>query len=362
MDYEGRLARVIDGLDDNEIDALFVTDLTNVRYLTGFSGTNGQLLISSNGAVFFSDPRYEARAADLVKSAEIVIYPNRLRDVLLQRVKGESAKRLGIEASSVTLAERDDLAEHLDDIELVATKGVVEDLRRFKEPAEVDLIRQAIALSDEAFSWILDRLAPGRRERDIALDLEVHMRSQGAEATSFEPIVGSGPLSAHIHHTASDRPLATGDLVLMDFGAQVQGYCSDLTRSVVLGSGTQEQKAQYATVLAAQKAGIEALGPGASGRVVDGAARAVIAEAGHADHFGHNLGHGVGLDIHEAPRLGETSEDDLGAGDVVTVEPGVYLVGSGGIRIEDCVLVTDGGAEVLGGAPKAELIAIGSGA
>ncbi|MGH2746503.1 MAG: M24 family metallopeptidase [Actinomycetota bacterium] len=356
MDHEGRIRRVRDKLDGAGVDALLVTNLTNVRYLTGFSGSNGQVLVTDGGAVFFSDPCYAARAGDLVVGAEIAIYPARLTDLLPERLAAAGTKRLGIEGASMTLATRDDLDERLEGIELVTTKDVVEELRRAKEPAEVALIKSAVRIADDTFAWALDRLAPGSSERAIALDVEMRMRQNGAEAVAFEPIVGSGPLSAHIHHTPSERVLEKGDVVLLDFGCRVDGYCSDLTRTVVLGAATDEQQRIYDLVLRAQATGTAAIAAGKGGAEVDAAARKVIADAGHGDDFGHGLGHGVGLDVHEAPRLHRISEDTLVAGDVVTVEPGVYVVGSGGIRIEDCVLVTDGGAEVLTGAPKEELI------
>jgi Xaa-Pro aminopeptidase len=354
MDHEARVAGAAAALEAKGVDALLVTDRANVRYLTGFSGTNGQVLVTGSGAVFFTDPRYEARAGALVQGARIDVYRDRLTDRLPDHLGG--VERLGIEADTMTVGERDRLAARLSGVELASTSGVVEGLRQVKDPEEVALLRDAIALGDEAFDWVLDRLVPGATERQIALDLEVHMREQGAESVSFEPIVGSGPLSAHIHHTPSDRALEKGDLVLLDFGCRKEGYCSDLTRTVVLGAATDEQRAQYELVLRAQAAGISAVAPGATGKGVDASARSLVEEAGEGDAFGHGLGHGVGLDIHEAPRLARISEDTLQAGEVVTIEPGVYHVGTGGIRIEDCVLVTEQGPEVLGRAPKDELI------
>ena len=358
MDYEGRIARLRDALGGAGAEALLVTNLTNVRYLCGFSGTNGQLLVTSSSATFFTDPRYRARAGDLVEGADIDVYDSNLHESLGPRVAQAGFAKVGIEAATMSVAQKAQLEGKLPGVELAPTKNLVEELRRRKEAEEVSLLREAVRISDEAFGWIVERLGPGRTEREVALDLEVEMRRRGADSVSFEPIVGSGPLSAHIHHTPSDRELAAGDLMLLDFGARWQGYCSDLTRTVVLGSATDEHRDVYATVLAAQTAGIDAIAVGAACAGVDAAARAVIDDAGHGATFGHGLGHGVGLDIHEAPRFHKTSEDDLVAGDVATVEPGVYLAGTGGIRIEDCVLVTGEGAEVLGKAPKDELIEI----
>lgn len=356
MDHTARISRVQAALSDLEADGLLVTNLTNVRYLTGFSGTNGQVLISPVGAAFLTDPRYEARAAEMVSGADVVVYPARLTDVLADRLAVLGIGRLGVEGASVTLSEQGDLEAGVPGTELVVTKNVVENLRRTKDADEVASIRAAISIADETFSWVLDRLVPGATEREVGLDLEFHMRGAGAEDLAFPPIVGSGPLSAHIHHSPSDRTFEKGDLVLLDFGCRRDGYCSDLTRTVVLGSASDEQLELYDLVLRAQTAGIDAVGPDRRGADVDAAARKVIVDGGHGDHFGHGLGHGVGLDVHEAPRLHRISEDTLAAGDVVTVEPGVYLPEVGGIRIEDCVLVTESGAEVLGSAPKDRLI------
>jgi Xaa-Pro aminopeptidase len=357
MDHEGRIDRLRESVAGAGVDALLVTNLTNVRYLCGFSGTNGQMLVTPSAALFFTDPRYRARAAQLVQGAEIVVYDAFLHESLRPALDTTGVSKVGIEAGTMTVGQRDQLVEKLG-VELAPTKDLVEKLRRRKDAEEVSLLREAIRIGDEAFSWILDRLAPGRTEREIALDLDVEMRRRGADSISFDPIVGSGPLSAHIHHTPSDRELETGDIVLLDFGARWQGYCSDLTRTVVLGAASDHQKEVYATVLASQSAGIDAIAPGATGIQVDAAARSVIDDAGYGQTFGHGLGHGVGLDIHEQPRLHKTSEDTLDVADVVTVEPGIYETGIGGIRIEDCVLVTSEGSEVLGKAPKDSLIEI----
>ena len=356
MDHAGRTTKLQSYLASHDVDAFLITNLTNILYLTGFSGTNGQLLITSERVVFLTDPRYEARASTLVKDAEISIYPSRLTE-RLQPLLGEmGCRRLGVEAKSMTLAERDDLQSRLDEVGLVSVVGLVESMRRTKDAGEVDLLRDAIALGDRAFSWVLDHLALGATEREIALALEMKMRDWGADQVSFPPIVGSGELSAHIHHTPTDRQFQKGDLILLDFGCRLHGYCSDLTRTVVLGPATEEQRTMYDLVLRAQREGIHKAGSGLGGAEVDAAARVVIEQAGHGKDFGHGLGHGVGLDIHEDPRLNRISEDTLAPGDVVTVEPGVYLQGTGGVRIEDCVLVTEKGCEVLGSAPKDELL------
>lgn len=356
IDHEGRIDRLREKLAGAGVDALLVTNVTNVRYLVGFSGTNGQLLVTEAGTpVFFSDPRYRARARHVVHGADVEIYQFALSELLGEHLTG--VDRLGIEATTMSVAQRDELSGKLDR-ELLATKNLVEELRRRKEKAEVELIRQAVEIGDAAFTWVLDRLVVGATERQIALDLEVQMRSSGAEAVSFPPIVGSGPLSGHIHHSPSDRHLERRDLILLDFGCSVDGYCSDLTRTVCLGPASDEQKERYETVLAAQQQGIDAVASDKPCREVDAAARGAIEACGNAELFAHGLGHGVGLDIHEAPRMNRDSSDVLMERDVVTVEPGIYDAAWGGIRIEDCVLVTREGRQVLGRAPKDKLLEV----
>ena len=354
--YDDRVAGLQERLDAANVEALLVTDLVNVRYLTGFSGTAGQVFVTPSRAVFLTDPRYEARAASLVQGAEVQIYTSRLVERLGPLIEASKVTALGVEAKTMTVDERDDLAGRLSGAALVPTRGVVEEMRRIKDAEEIELLRTAVALGDRAFTWLLDGLKPGRTERDVAIDLEIQMRRWGADEVSFPPIVGSGELSAHIHHTPTGRELQKGDLVLLDFGCRKDGYCSDLTRTVVLGPATDEQREIYQLVLQAQLEGIAAVQPGAGGAAVDATARAVIESAGRGEQFGHGLGHGVGLEIHEDPRLNRISEDTLMPGDVVTVEPGVYVQGTGGVRIEDCVVVTGSGCEVLGTAPKDELI------
>lgn len=356
MDYEGRIHKLQAALEQENVDALLVTNLTNVRYLTGFSGTNGQVLVGPQEAQFFTDGRYAARAAEVVTGVDVNVYLTRLTDVLAGHLTSRGIGRLGVEGKTVTLAQRDELDERLEGVEIASTSGVVEALRRTKDDHEIAALRRAIAIGDATCRHIFERLAPGQTERQIALELEVHMRQSGADEISFDPIVGSGPLSAHIHHTPSDRSFEKGDLVLLDFGCKVDGYCSDLTRTVVLGSATTEQREIYDTVLEAQAAALNAMTAGGSCREVDRAARALIENVGHGDDFGHGLGHGVGLEVHEAPTQSRISEDFLVAGDVVSNEPGIYVVGSGGIRIEDCVLVTDSAPEVLSSSPKMELV------
>ena len=355
MDHQGRSDRLRDKLAEHEVDAFLVTNLSNVRYLTGFSGTNGQVLVTPSQTIFFTDPRYEARSGQIVTGAEVEIYGTKLSEVLRPRLESVAVKRLGIESTTVTIADFDRLAEALDVVELVPVESSIEELRRSKEPDEVAALHAAVQIADDAFAWVVDRLAPGATEREVALDLEVRMRLAGADDVSFEPIVGSGPLSAHIHHTPSDRPFEKGDLILMDFGCKVDGYCSDMTRTVVLGPATEQQRETYELVLQAQLGGIEAVTAGVLGKDVDAAARAVIEGAGRGAEFPHSLGHGVGLDIHETPAL-RTSDVALLPGEAITIEPGIYVVDDGGIRIEDVVVVTEDGRDNLTSSAKDALL------
>ncbi|MDQ4095222.1 MAG: Xaa-Pro peptidase family protein [Actinomycetota bacterium] len=357
MDYARRLASATELLARHDVDALLVTDLTNVRYLTGFSGTNGQVLVNRSGATFFTDGRYEARAASLVRDADIVIYERRLNDSLKPVIEKAGVRRLGVEAETMTIGTWQRLKNVLTKCDVVATSDAVEGLRRTKDDVELERIREAVRVGDATFAAALDAIVPGKStEREVALFIETELRRRGAEEPSFPPIVASGPLSAHVHHTASDRVIEKSDLVVLDLGCKLDGYCSDLTRTIVVGPASDEQRELHAVVLQAQRAALASMRPGIGGKDVDAAARAIIDEANTAGDFKHGLGHGVGLAVHEAPRLHRLSDDVLAPRDVVTVEPGLYETGRDGLRIEDCVAVTTDGVEVLSTAPKDELI------
>ena len=357
MDYARRILAVASRLTSEKIDALLVTDLVNVRYLTGFTGTNGQVLVTRSGATFFTDGRYEAQASAVVQSAEIVVYPQRLSDVLTPLLSVADVRRMGVEAETITIAAWERLKRAITDCEAVPTSGVMEGLRRAKDTEELDRIREAVRLGDATFAASLDFILPGSStEREVALFIESEFKRGGAEDISFPPIVASGPLSAHVHHTASDRVIEKGDLVVIDLGCKIDGYCSDLTRTVVVGPATAMQLDMHAVILEAQRAAIDAIRPGAGGREVDATARGIIEGADVRGEFKHGLGHGVGLDVHEAPRLHRLSDDTLAPGDVATVEPGVYETDGEGLRIEDCVVVTEDGVEVLSSALKNDLI------
>lgn len=333
-----------------ELDAMLVTDLVNVRYLSGFTGSAGALLVYADGrpAVLATDGRYRTQAARQAPDLQIAIERAGACH-LVTEAAAAGAHRVGFEAHVVTVDGFDALSAALETgranggAELVRASGTVEALREVKDAGEVALLRLACEAADAALSDLVARggLRPGRTEREVGRQLEALMLDHGADAASFETIVAAGPNSAIPHHRPTDAVLADGDFVKIDFGALVAGYHSDMTRTFVLGAPADWQREIYQVVAAAQRAGRHALQPGAGLREVDAAARTVIAEAGYADTFGHGLGHGVGLRIHEAPGINAAADGTLLAGAVVTVEPGVYLADRGGVRIEDTLVVAD---------------------
>jgi Xaa-Pro aminopeptidase len=334
-----------------EVDALLVTDLINIRYLTGFTGSNAALLVhadSDAASRFCTDGRYRTQAAEQVPDLETVI--ERGSAVALACSAGSwGVGRLGFESDAVTVDAHAAMAEAADGVVLHRAPGLVQQLRVVKDDAEIEAVRAACAAADAALADLLAAggLRPGRTEREVALDLENRMRRHGAGGPSFETIVAAGAHSAVPHHTPTEAELRAGDLVKMDFGALVDGYHSDMTRTVVLGPAAAWQRELHALVASAQAAGRAALAPGVEVSEVDGAARRVVDAAGRGPDFVHGLGHGVGLQIHEAPALSKTATGVLAARMVVTVEPGVYLEGRGGVRIEDTLVVRDGAPDLL---------------
>jgi Xaa-Pro aminopeptidase len=330
-----------------ELDALLVNDLVNVRYLTGFTGSNGALLVHVDGDAasrFCTDGRYRTQSAQEVSDLETVI--DRGSALALARV---ARGLVGFESGHVTVDEHAALCEAAEHARLERAPGLVQQLRLIKDDAEIAVLREACAAADAALGDLIAAggLVPGRTEREVALDLENRMRAHGADGPSFETILAAGAHSAIPHHRPTDAVLRRGDLVKMDFGALVGGYHSDMTRTVVLGPAAGWQRELYALVAASQEAGRKALALGADVADVDAAARSVIDDAGRGDEFVHGLGHGVGLEIHEPPALAKSGAGTLAAGMAVTVEPGVYLEGRGGVRIEDTLVVRAAGPELL---------------
>jgi Xaa-Pro aminopeptidase len=361
---EGRVAGTAERRDrlrrtaaERGLDAVLVTNLLNVRYLTGFTGSNGALLLRTDGSdLFGTDGRYTTQARAQVPDVELLVDRGTVA-ALARAAARDKAGRIGFESHDLTVdgyaALQLVLADSGAEPELVSVQRAVEELRAIKDEREIELLRQACAIADQALAELAAEgaLRPGRTELDVGRELDARMLQLGAEAPSFETIVAAGANSAIPHHRPDATELRDGDFLKLDFGATVGGYHSDMTRTVVLGGVGGEpaawQREIYELVAAAQAAGRAALSVGADVVAVDAASRDVIAAAGHGEHFSHGLGHGVGLEIHEAPGIGPLGAGTLAAGMAVTVEPGVYLPGRGGVRIEDTLIVTDDAPELL---------------
>jgi Xaa-Pro aminopeptidase len=351
-----RADRLVEALGERDLHALVVTDLTNVRWLTGFTGSSGAAVVGADGTRrFVTDFRYLTQSAEQLDDTWAREISTDLLEGVVKRLPGEGELRLGFDDANMSVRDHAKLARLVrEGVELVAAGGAVEGLRVVKDAEELDRVRAAAKLADEALAEVLTRGLAGRSERDVALDLEFTMRRMGAEAVSFPPIVAAGPHGALPHAVPRDVEIPAGTLCVVDWGAVLDGYASDCTRTYGTGGEVDPRDREvYDLVARAQEAALAAVRPGPTGREVDAVARAIIDDAGHAEHFGHGLGHGVGLEVHEGPRLAKTGEDALAAGNVVTVEPGVYVPGAVGVRIEDLVIVTDDGAEVVSSLPKA---------
>lgn len=355
---EGRQDRLVAVLAQRELAALVVTRPASVRYLTGYVGSNGIAVIGPGGRHLVTDSRYAVSARDQARGVEVTVGA---RDLLgdVATVVGTAAPTgaLGVEAEHLTLGRHERLVAALDGRATIPTRDLVEDLRVAKDPAELARIREAARMADAALARVIAVGLVGRGEREVAFALHAALLDEGAEEPSFPVIVASGPNGARPHHTPSAEPIPPDTLVVIDQGAIHGGYCSDMTRTYATGPLPDELGRAYEVCRQAQAAGLAAVRPGATGGEVDAAARAVIADAGLGEAFGHGLGHGVGLEIHERPTLRPEGAEVLRSGMVVTVEPGVYLEGLGGVRIEDLVLVTDSGGEALSATPK-ELVTV----
>jgi Xaa-Pro aminopeptidase len=347
------------GLGGTSGAAVLITRLVNIRYLTGFTSSNGALLLTADRAVLATDGRYAEQAAAQAPDVELLVDRQCARALLERAAQDPAVARVAFEAHDVTVELHETLRQAAPDLPLAPLGRVAERLRQVKDEDEIGLLREACAISDRALADLLSEIRPGLTEREVGWALEQRVRAHGGEALAFEPIVASGPNSARPHHRPTDRVIERGDFLKIDFGARHQGYHADITRTFVVAAPPAGwQRDVYDLVARAQQAGREALAPGADVKVVDEAARSVVKKAGHGPHFPHGLGHGVGLEIHEAPTIGYYAEGILDAGMPVTVEPGVYLPGRGGVRIEDTLVVRDGGPELLTTTTK-ELLVLG---
>jgi Xaa-Pro aminopeptidase len=323
-------------------DAALITSLVNVRYLTGLASSNTAFLLPADGpGVLATDARYGLAAARDCPDVELVV-TRLVEQALAGRAAGRGLGRLAFEAHEMTVERHEELAASVPGMEFIPLGRAVEDLRVVKDDEEIGLLARACAITSAAFDEMLPRIRPGMTERELAAALERAMGDRGAEKPAFDTIVASGPNGAIPHHVPTSRELSAGDLVTVDFGARYGGYHADMTRTVAVGQPAAWQRDIYALVAAAQQAGITAATPGADVTDVDCAARSVIEEAGHGEHFTHGLGHGVGLEIHEAPIMGHGKTGRLGDRVPITVEPGIYLPGRGGVRIEDTLVVRAG--------------------
>ena len=349
-----RADRLVALLEDRSLDWLLVTNLVNVRYLTGFTGTNGACLVSPDERLFFTDFRYVERARAEVRKFERVEGGRDLLGDLAARLRG----RCGFDDAHLSVRAHKRLAEKAaEGVELVPAGGLVERLRSQKEEAELRAMRAAAQIADAVYEEVRDQGLTGRTEREVARSMVRRMEDLGAEGPSFPPIVAAGAQGALPHAEPRDAEIPAGTLVVIDAGARVDGYCSDCTRTFATGPLDDGAVEVYDLVLRAQQEALAAARAGAERREVDGVARRIIDAAGHGERFGHGLGHGVGLEIHEDPRLTRVAEGDLSEGNTVTIEPGVYLPGSFGVRIEDLVAITADGPEVLTAFPK-ELVTV----
>ena len=352
MDYPRRQALVAAQLGKS-VDALLVTHLPNVRYLCGFTGSSGVLLVKGNTAVLFTDGRYTAQARNQVQAARVVIGKGSPLLAAAQVVQRRKLRKIGIEGEHLTVSAQAALRKALGTgTRLLSVTGAVEKLRMIKDAEEVARIRAAVDLGATLLDTALQSIRPGVKETEVAAELEYAARRAGAEAMSFATIVASGARSAMPHGAASVAPIPARGFVVLDFGVILHGYCSDMTRTVHVGKSSAGDRRMYEAVREAQQAAIDAVRAGVASGQVDRAARSRLRQAGLARHFTHSTGHGVGLEIHEPPRIARGQREPLQAGMIVTIEPGAYVADRGGVRIEDMVLVTDTGCEVLTPAPK----------
>lgn len=348
-----RLQRMRASIVEKGLDALLVSQLDNVRYLSGFTGSSAWLLISDNDAILATDFRYVEQAKGEAPAYHVFQTKRELRDWFPGLITELGCRKLGFEAGSVTFDSHSRLSESMkSDLELVPTTGLVEDLRSVKDPEELALVRKAVELADAAFQEASVAIRVGMTEKEAAWEVERLLHQNGSEGVAFEIIVASGPNSALPHARPTEKAIRSGEPVVIDMGARFGGYCSDLTRTLFLGRASKTMRDIYGIVLKAQTAAVEGVKSGMDAVQADRLARNIIEQAGYGEQFGHGLGHGVGLAVHELPTVGPASTGSLTDGMVFTIEPGIYLPGQGGVRIEDIVALENGSARVLTRAEK----------
>jgi Xaa-Pro aminopeptidase len=342
---------------EHEIDGMLITSPSNRRYISNFTGTAGVLIISSNAAKLITDFRYIDQANEQATEFDIVQHKGAIHDEIAKQAKELGIKRLGFEQDYLTYSTFSTYEKAIE-ASLVPITGMIEKLRLIKDASELKILKEAAKIADATFEHIIQYIKPGMTELDVSNELEFFMRKQGATASSFAIIVASGIRSALPHGVATDKVIKTGEFVTLDFGALYKGYCSDITRTIAIGEPSDELKKIYDIVLRAELKGLQEIKPGMTGEAADRITRDFITEHGYGEYFGHSTGHGIGLDVHEGPRLASTSNEVLIPGMVVTVEPGIYISGLGGVRIEDDTVITDTGNQKLSHSTK-ELLIIG---
>ncbi|NLN83979.1 MAG: aminopeptidase P family protein [Firmicutes bacterium] len=347
--------RLRQSLQDQNLDVLLVTNVQNRAYLSGFTGSAGWLLISQDRADLLTDFRYYEQAEQQAPNFNLIKQEKNLSNTLKNELAQADFKRLGFEQEHMSYALATDLIKENSQVEFVGVSHLVETQRTVKSSEEVEKMQKAANISEACFAHILGFIRPGIKEVEVAIEMERYMRSQGAEALAFESIVASGPRSSLPHGRPTERVLEEGDFITLDFGAKYGGYCSDMTRTMVIGKASEKQKKIYNIVLEAHLKALAAVKPGPLGKDIDKIARDVISEAGYGEYFGHGLGHGVGRNVHEMPSVGQAGNMALASGHVITIEPGIYLPNWGGVRIEDMVLVTEDGYQNFNSSSK-ELI------
>ncbi|MER2000028.1 MAG: Xaa-Pro peptidase family protein [Lysinibacillus sp.] len=341
-----KLLKLREALKEQQIDALLITSDYNRRYMTGFTGSSGVAIISADAAVFITDFRYTEQANKQVQGFDIVQHSGLIHQEVAEQVKKLGVETIGFEQDTMTYATYE-LYKQVISAKFVPVSGLIEKIRLIKTPEEINIIKVACEIADKAFSHILTYMKPGITELDVSNELEFFMRKQGATSSSFDIIVASGLRSALPHGVATNKVIEQGDFVTLDFGAYYNGYISDITRTVAVGEPNAKLVDMYNTVLESQLLALEKVGPGMTGREADAVARDYLASKGYAEAFGHSLGHGIGLEVHENPGLSMRSSTVLQPNMVVTIEPGVYIPGVGGVRIEDDIVITETGNEIL---------------
>lgn len=352
MHYQKRIEKIRALLFKDSLDAILITNRENRRYLTGFTGSDGKLLITSKKVFLFVDSRYCLQAEKEIAGLAVLCLTSDFINALIKVSKEEKIKKLGFESNEITVQGYQKLEQSLSGVTLISTVEPIEDLRSIKDNEEVELIKQAQNITDRAFSHIIGYIKESISEKEIAWELESWMRLNGAEAIPFVPIVASGMNAAEPHHFSGDKRVKKGDMIILDFGAVVAGYSSDMTRTVFLGKPTARQKKIYEIVLSSQNSALKKLKAGIATKEIDGIARSVIENEGFGEFFQHNLGHGVGLAVHEKPTLGPSSDSFLAEGMLCTIEPGIYLPGWGGVRIENLLLIKKDEALMLTHSPQ----------